>query len=149
MSELPPSRRNPVLIGAIVAIALLALVALVSGYLLFSYVGNYDQRVAAPMATAAAALATPADLPSPEPAYDPSITPVITPLSGQPVIARRDVILLVGPFKDAPAVNDSDGAPAILAQGKCATAIASTSDGWQMLRLDSGAEGWAPSDVLE
>ena len=149
MSKLPSTQRNPVLVGAIIAIVALALVALVSGYLLFSYVGGYSQNVAAPIATVAAALSTPADQPNPQPAYDPSITPVITPISSLPVIARRDVTLLVGPFKDAPPVIGSDGVSVVLAQGHGATAIASTGDGWQWLRLDSGAEGWVPPDALE
>jgi hypothetical protein len=149
MNTLPPPRRNPVFVIAIAAIAVLGLVALVSGYLLFSYLGSYNQRVAAPVATVAAALSTPADLPSPEPGYDPSITPVITPLSGKPVRARRDLTLLVAPFHDAPPVNGRDGAPITLAQGSGAIAIASTSDRWQLLRLDNGAEGWAPPDALE
>ncbi len=149
MSNPPPSRRNPVLIGATVAIAALVVAALVSGYMLFSYVGDYGQRVAAPLATAAAALTTPADLPSPAPAYDPSITPVVTQLIGRPVIARSNVTLLVGPFTDAPPVKASDGTLVTVAQGHGAIAIASTSDGWQMLHLDNGAEGWVPPDALK
>ena len=145
----PPPRRNPVLIGATVAIGALVIAALISGYMLFSYAGDYGQRVAAPLATAAAALSTPADLPSPAPAYDPSITPVITPLTGKPVIARSNITLLVGPFADAPPVKGSDGSLVTLAQGNGAIAIASTSDGWQMLRLDNGDEGWSPPDATE
>ncbi len=144
-----PPQRNPLLLAAIVAIALLAVVALVSGYLLFSYIGSYNQRVAAPVATVAAALSTPADLPSPEPGYDPSITPVITPISGKPVRARHDLTLLVAPFHDAPPVNGRDGAPITLAQGSGTLAIATTAEGWQLLRLDNGAEGWVPPDAVE
>jgi hypothetical protein len=145
----PSPARNPVLIGALAAIAALFVVLLISGYLFFSTLGSYSQRVAAPIATVAAALATPADLPSPEPAYDPSITPVITPISGRPVVARRYVSLLLGPFKDAPLMSGSDGVPIMLAQGDGATLIATTDTGWLMLRLDSGAEGWVPLDAVQ
>ncbi len=143
-------RRNPILVAAIVGIALLSIVLVVSGWLLLTSLGSYSQRVAAPVATVAAALSTPAEPPTPDAShYDPSVTPVVTPLASHPGRARHDLILQVAPFADAPTLTAADGSPLTVPQGNVVTLIATTADGWAQVQLDSGTQGWCRAEGVE